>query len=54
MPRYAVKIGALRLLSDKPISTEERERALAELARAFKGIFLVTADGIEVVLDVRG
>jgi hypothetical protein len=49
MPRYAVKIAEIQLVSDKPITEEERKRAVAEWKRTYKGAIMVTADGLCVV-----
>lgn len=49
MSKYAVKIGEIQVRSDKPISEEERKRATKQLLQAYRGVLLITEDGLEVI-----
>lgn len=49
MSGYVVEIGKVLLRSDKPITAEERKRALQVLRRRGDDAFL-TVDGLEAVI----
>jgi hypothetical protein len=48
MPRYAVKIAEIHLVSDKPITEEERKEVLEDLQNGLEGD-LIRMGVVEIV-----
>lgn len=54
MPQYAVKIGEIHLVSNKPITPEERERAIRGMAKnhGTRRPLEVTEGGLEISIVI--
>lgn len=52
MPKYAMVIGVVELRADRPITPEQRTRALEQLQSAYEGLLLITTDDVEIEVRV--
>jgi len=52
MPKYAMVVGVVELRSNKPITPEQRTRALEQLQSTYDGLLLITTDDVEIEVRV--